>query len=322
MFLIGDIGGTKCELALFGEELVPSWSTRYQSADFTCLEDVIEAFLQSVPVKPRQAGFGLAGVVENGAGRVTNLPWIISEDDLSEKFGFEKTILLNDLTAVCASLPVLPEHELMELYAGEKGGGVKGVIAPGTGLGEGYLIEQPFFYPRGSEGGHSNFAPADEEQIELLKWMRLLVNPVSYEDLIAGPGISYLYDFYVKYKGLKPAKQLEEQLLTAKDQTPVILNNAVGNSPCPVCNKVLNLFLSILGSEAGNLAMKLYARGGIYLGGGIMVRLAGRIDPAPLIKAYLNKGKMSGLMQKIPLYLITRKNAALVGAANYCKQYF
>ncbi len=325
-FLAGDIGGTKCELALFERKTgmyIPQSSRRYLCADFSCFGDIVRTFLDSVDWHPDLAGFGVAGPVENGVARVTNLPWVLSEAELSEELGFTKVVLVNDLTAVCASLSILEAQDVVELHPGEKKQGMKAVVAPGTGLGEGYLLDHPdLFFPRGSEGGHSSFAPVNNEQEQLLAWLKTRVEPVSYEDVIAGPGIALLYDFYVQGKGEKETGAVQDALQTVKDRTPVIVNNAISGTPCPVCQKAVSLFLSILGSEAGNLALKLYATGGVYIGGGIVPRLLGKIDLTPIVESYLQKGKMKDFVRSIPLYLVTRKDAALIGAARCCERFF
>lgn len=324
IFLAADVGGTKCELALFelgDRKYTPLVRKRYPSSDYDGIEEIVKNFLAETELQPEVAGFGVAGPVNNGVAQVTNLPWVIDEDTLKEEFTFSKVMLINDLTAVCGSISVLTEDDLLTLYPGRMQQGMKGVIAPGTGLGEGYLLDvDSFFLPQGSEGGHANFAPIDEEQTELLAWMQTRISPVSYEDLIAGSGIPNLYDFFIEGKKEQETPDIKERLLTVKDRTPVIVDAAFSSSPCPVCEKVVYLFLSILGSEAGNLALKTYARGGLYIGGGIVPRLVGKIDFDVMVKSYLAKGKMAELIESIPLYLITRKDAALIGVAHCCEK--
>ncbi|MBW1634960.1 MAG: glucokinase [Deltaproteobacteria bacterium] len=181
---------------------------------------------------------------------------------------------------------------------------------------QGFLLENDdrffFFF---SEGGHVDFGPVDEEQVALLSWMQQRKNPVSYELLIAGPAIGDLYDFSKEFHNMQESPGISELIRGEKDRTPVIVGGAVAIEPCPLCRKTIDLFLSILGSEAGNLALKLYALGGIYIGGGIVPRLAGRVSFSGFISSFLNKGPMSDLMSKIPVQLIMRRDAPLLGAA-------
>ncbi len=325
VFLAADIGGTKCELALFEqgcEGYTPLIKTRYLSSEFDSISEIIKLFLEKCDERPLYAGLGIAGPIENGVAQVTNLPWVIHAEKIKEEFNFQSVLLLNDLTAVCASISVLRTDDVLLLHEGAaRKDGMKGVVAPGTGLGEGYLLEnEALFRPQGSEGGHTDFAPITNEQTELLAWMQKRVKPVSYEDLIAGPGIPNLYDFYIEEKKEFETQKIHQALKCASDRTPIIVEGAFGDDPCPVCRKTVELFLEILGSEAGNLALKLYSTGGMYIGGGIVPRLIGRVYFDDLVKAYLNKGKMNDLINSISLYLITKKDAALIGVARYCEE--
>lgn len=320
-----DVGGTKCELAIFdvtGESYQPVARKRFLSADYERLEDVIALFLQETGATPGYSCMGIAGVVSDGVATVTNLPWVISERAVAHEFNLAEVRLINDLTAVCASLSLLKGEELMELQKGEaQAGQLIGVVAPGTGLGEGVLIQGPdFFFPRGSEGGHTDFGPVDDEQTELLKWMLARRERVSYESLIAGPGVPNLYNFYHEHMGLAEMDHVREQMAAAADRTPVIFNNAFGDVPCPLCRRVVELFLKILGAEAGNLALKLYARGGIYIGGGIVPRIADKVSFDGFLENFLAKGKMAELMATIPVHLIRKKDAALIGAARFGRE--
>lgn len=325
MLLAVDVGGTKCELALFparGDDYQPIARKRFPSEQYGRLEDIIASYLQETSAEPSFASIGVAGVVSGGRGEVTNLPWVIDKDVIRAEFGFERVEMINDLTSVCASLSLLGPEDVMEIQAGEQRvGEVIGVVAPGTGLGEGYLVHREgLFYPRGCEGGHADFAPTDELQGELLTWMRNRENPVSFESLIAGPGVPNIYDFFHLCKGQQQSDHVREELTAADDRTPVIFNNAFGDRACPLCRRVVDLFLEILGSEAGNLALKLYARGGIYLGGGILPRIADQASFSGFLKAFRDKGKMAELMPSFSIRLILRKDAALIGVARYGRE--
>ncbi len=322
IFLAGDVGGTKCELALFDSSdsaLLPIHKKRFASKEYADFSAVIRDFLSGCDCQPQFAGFGVAGPVDNGIATVTNLPWRINKSEIAAEFNFDKILLVNDLTAVCASLSVMKESDLVLLHDGRPRGEVKAVVAPGTGLGEGYLIDNDqTFLARGSEGGHTNFAPTNELQLKLLGWALKKKQPISYEDLIAGPGIAVLYDFFVEEMNLAPKEEVAAALEGIADRTPVIVEGALGIDSCPLCNQVVQLFLEILGSEAGNLGLKLYATAGVYIGGGILPRLIDRVNLSGLIHAYLDKGKMKSLISSMPLSVIVKNDAALIGVACCC----
>jgi len=318
--LAADIGGTKSELALYevtSENCTLIERKRFASKDFAGLDAVIESFFSAFNCSPKYASIGVAGPVSGRKAQLTNLPWYIDCQELEQKFGFDKALLVNDLTAVCHAIPILTDNELLELQQGSaKPGEMKGVIAPGTGLGQGFLLERDgIVFARGSEGGHVDFGPVDEEQTALLTWMQQKQQPVSYETLIAGPGIQYLYDFCKEYHTLPESPEVVAQMVDCKDRTPVIVTAAIASSPCRLCQKTIDLFLSILGSEAGNLALKLYAKGGVYIGGGIVPRLVGKVSFTSFLASFLNKGQMSGFMIDIPVKIILERDAALLGVA-------
>lgn len=327
LLLAADIGGTKSALAVFdlhdGLNPEPLAQSVYASRDFGGIEELVRAFLGESGYAPEYACLAVAGVISHGQARLTNLPWTISESLLAEDFGFAGVWLINDLTAVCFSLPLLRNTDFLELQSGQaEPGGVRAVIAPGTGLGEGFLVESGgVTWAQGTEGGHCDFAPTDGIQGALLDWMRRhhpLPGPVSYEMLCSGLGIPVLYAFFKATGMAEESPALHAALAKATDQTPVIVNGALDDqNPCPLCRKSVETFLAILGAEAGNLALKLYSTGGLYIGGGIMPRLAGRVSFAPMLAAFNNKEKMEALMATIPLRLITRKDTALLGAAGY-----
>jgi glucokinase len=323
-----DIGGTKSELAIFslaGSDSKALLQKRYSNADFSGLEEIIEQFLSEADLQPQFGCLAVAGVVSDDRAQLTNLPWWVDCRLLEKHFGFQRVILINDLTAVCSSLSLLEKADLLEIQSANGfGGEVRGVVAPGTGLGEGLRVEfGGKVYVRGSEGGHADFAPVDEEQRALLGWMQKRMQQVSYEALIAGPGLTNLYDFCKEYHSIKESPWIIEAMHQAKDRIPVIVGGAtgkIGEKPCPLCRHVIDLFLSILGSEAGNLALKLYAKGGIYLGGGILPRLVKHVTFDGFLKSFHAKGQMSGLMKDIPVYLILRKDAALIGTVSFARQ--
>jgi len=320
-----DIGGTKSELAIFAAESFPSRPLirkRYASSNFSSLSEVIDSFLSDLDTAPLIASIGVAGLVTGDKAQLTNLPWQIDCRELKAQFGFKKVALVNDLTALSSAISLLQSDDLLEIKPGSiERGEMKGIIAPGTGLGQGFLLEtDDCFFARGSEGGHVDFGPVDEEQTALLIWMQKQKKPVNYEMVISGSGIPHLYDFCREYYMIAELPEIMLQMVDKKDRTPAIIQGVCTDPPCPLCQKTIDLFLSILGSEAGNLALKLYAKGGIYIGGGIVPRLVDKVTFSGFKKSFLNKGLMADLVKDIPVQLILKKDATLLGAARIGQQ--
>ncbi len=316
-----DIGGTKSELAVFQEidgDFRLLAEKRYTNAGFSGVEEIFSAFFGEFPYRPQVACIAIAGVVTGDRVQLTNLSWQVDSRALATRFGWHRVKLINDLTAVAAALSHLGPDDLADIQAGIRDKGeMRGVIAPGTGLGEGWLLEaEGRVFARGSEGGHCDFAPMDDEQMALLAWMRKKQTPVSYETLIAGPGLAHLYQFCMYYHGIPESPAIAEAMVLAADRIPLIVDGAVRESACPLCRRTIELFLTILGSETGNLALKLYARGGMYLGGGILPRLFGKVGFDGFLRSFCAKGPMTEFMRTIPVQVILKADAALLGAAH------
>lgn len=326
LLLAADIGGTKSELAVFdladNTGAPPLVRKHFLNNNFRDFDEILADFLSNAPI-PDYGCLGVAAIVRHGEAKLTNLPWKLSEQMLQAQFGMQDICLINDLTALCASLPYLQESDLLTLQQGQKEkNGIQAVIAPGTGLGEGFLISgKSFFLPKGSEGGHCDFAPQNKEQTELLAYLQKNNSSVSYERVCSGRGIPNIFDFFSSTDMARDNKRFKE-IAEAVDRTPVIVEGAMADSPCPLCLKTLTTFLEILGAETGNLALKLYATGGLFIGGGIMPRLAGRVSFASLLKSFSQKEKMGELMSSFPVHLVLKSDAALFGTAVYGRYHF
>lgn len=321
--LAADIGGTKSDLALFdlrqGAAAPPLYQRRYQNSTFPRFDILLSDFLSGIPQQDSLHGcFGVAAVVHRGQARLTNREWTLDQRGLREGFGFKKLTLINDLTALCSALPLLDKSHLLPLQEGQKiDGGIQAVIAPGTGLGEGFLQVQPnCFLPQGTEGGHCDFAPLTREQSALLSFMQRDHESVSYELLCSGIGLPNIFDFLTSTDGPRDQKRCTI-IANSHDRTPAIIAGTLSGSPCPLCTKTLTIFLEILGAEAGNLALKTFATGGIFLGGGILPRLVGHISFEPFLKYFNRKEKMTSLMETFPVHLILKNDAALLGTASF-----
>jgi len=321
ILLAGDIGGTKTDLALFSSEAgprAPLAEATFPSARYLSLEALVSEFLAQVEVPVDRASFAVAGPVVAGEARVTNLPWLMQETQLAEALNVSSVRLLNDLSAVAYALPFLTQDDLRTLNEGQLvPNGAMAIIAPGTGLGEAFLTWNGSRYiPHASEGGHADFAPTNAMEIELLRYLSDRFDHVSYERVCSGRGLPNIYA-YLKDSGYaqEPA-WVAEQLAAAEDPTPILVNAALDEtSPCELCVATLNAFVSILGAEAGNLALRVVATGGVYLGGGIPPRILPALQKGQFMQAFSNKGRLSELMTRIPVHVILNPKVALLGAA-------
>jgi glucokinase len=321
MLLAGDIGGTKTNLAVFSPEdgpRAPLAEVTFPSADYPSLEALVFEFLAQVDLKVEQASFGVAGPVAAGRAEITNLPWVMEETQLREALNLSSVRLLNDLAAIAHAVPFLGPADLHTLNVGQPTpGGAIAVIAPGTGLGEAFLTWDGTRYrPHASEGGHADFAPTNSFEVELLRYLQDRFQHVSYERVCSGRGLPNIYG-YLKDSGYADEPVwLTKQLAAAGDPTPVIVNAALDSErPCELCVATLNAFVSILGAEAGNLALKVLASGGVYLGGGIPPRILPTLEQKPFREAFRHKGRMSDLLARVPVHVILNPKVALLGAA-------
>ena len=328
--LAGDIGGTKTNLAIFTSEAglrAPIAEATFLSGDYPSLEVLVLEFFSRVGTKVHNASFGVAGPVVNEQARITNLPWVMDEAKLADALGLSSVHLLNDLLAFAHAVPFLREKDLYVLNEGRAvSGGAIAVVAPGTGLGEAYLTwdgEKYQAYP--SEGGHADFAPSNELEAGLLQYLLERFEHVSCERVCSGSGLVNIYA-YLREKGYAGEPDwLAEQLVSAHDRAPVIVKAALDEErPSRLCQATLNMFISVLGAETGNMALKVMASGGVYLGGGIPPRILSALQMGLFMEAFRRKGRMSRLMEKIPVRVILNPKVALLGAAchgmaSHCK---
>jgi glucokinase len=319
VILAGDVGGTKCNLALFSEKggkLTSVFRQRFASKEFAKFDLIVKEFSRlAAPYlngeRVEAAGFGIAGPVINNTVRATNLPWIVEARDLQRELRVEHIALVNDLGAWGYSLEYLPAEDFLILNPGKpEPGGTRALIAAGTGLGESILVWNKGRYnvvP--SEGGHSDFAPHTEQQIELLRFMRRRYPQVSWELILSGRGFRTLHEF------LNPNIKHPSFDDPDTDPAPEITKNAL-NLSCLVCRDVLDLWAAIYGSEAGNLALKVLALGGVFVAGGIAVKIIDKIKDGTFFHAFKDKWKFEGLLSNIPVSVVLNESAPLIGAAH------
>ena len=323
MLLAGDIGGTKTNLAIFSPAAgvrAPLAEASFPSADYPSFEALIREFLSQIGLRVARASFGVAGPVVAGRAKVTNLPWVIDEEALQATLQISSVQVLNDLEAIASAVPFLEPADLYTLIEGEPAaGGAIAVIAPGTGLGEAFLTWDGSGYrAHASEGGHANFAPTNQFEIELLRYLLQQFDHVSCERVCSGRGLPNIYA-YLRDSGYSDEPEwLAQQLAAAEDPTPVVVNGALDSErSSELCVATLNAFVSILGAEAGNLALRVVATGGVYLGGGIPRRILPALRHDRFKESFRRKGRLSALLSRVPVHVIINPKAALLGAARH-----
>lgn len=322
MLLAGDIGGTKTVLAVVSRDAgarAPIVEQTFPSGRYTSLESLVHDFLAAHPHPIDYASFGVAGPVVAGTAEITNLPWQMSEAGLQSALGLRGVRLLNDLESIAYAVPHLSPADVHTINTGVAlPGGAIAVIAPGTGLGEAFLTSDNGRYrAHASEGGHASFAPNDEMQLDLLLYLHRRIGHVSCERVCSGLGLPNIYAFFKAHGHVEP-DWLAERLAAAADPTPVIVTAALdAERPCGICSATLRLFVSILGAEAGNLALKVLSTGGVYIGGGIPPRILPVLQQHDFMQAFVNKGRFTELLERMPVNIILNPKAALLGAASY-----
>ena len=344
MILAGDIGGTKINLALYDWDkgrVDPIREDTVWTADYESLEEVLTEFLEepeatepdsddlseeeedtasrpSPSLSPITAAcFGVPGPVLNNICRTTNIPWTIEGDKLAEFLNIPQVKLLNDLEAMAYGLPFLEPEEIEDLNPNAPSpppDGTRVLLAAGTGLGESLIVWTGKDYQIcPSEGGHADFAPNNDLEIELLRYLRTSYLHVSYERVLSGPGLHLIYQFLRDTQKNEPTWFAEK--LPTGDPASLIAEAGIEGKP-DICKNALQLFVSIYGAEAGNMALKTLAMGGVYIGGGIAPKILPALQNGTLMKSFLAKGRYKRLLGKIPVRVILNPHTAILGAAS------
>ena len=317
MILAGDIGGTNARLAYFQPQnghLRLIAERIFPSRDYSELGEIVSKFLQDAATPPDEACFGIAGPVRNGRVETSNLPWIIEQSRLAKQIHLPGTLLINDLEANAWGIGALSPQDLVPLNRVGPAVGNQAVIAPGTGLGEAGL-----FWNGGQhqvyacEGGHTDFAPQGALQVELLQFLERRYGHVSYERILSGPGLINVYEF-LRGRGCADEPAGFAAQLGHADAAAAISSAAL-NGTNPLAGQALDLWISVYGAEAGNLALKAMATGGIFLGGGISPKVLSKLKGPLFMNAFLQKGRLRSLLENIPVQVITNDKAGLLGAA-------
>jgi glucokinase len=322
LLIAGDIGGTKTLLAIYDLEeraRAPVFQAEYRSADYTGLDVMVREFLAASHSTVRAACFDVAGPVIEGRAQLTNLPWTIDAMALRAKLALDEVFLLNDLQATAYAAPRLRAEELHTLNIGKRDAtGPIAVIAPGTGLGEAFLVwSNGFYLACSSEGGHASFAPTDRRQAALWHYLSCKFGHVSVERVCSGLGIANIYDFLRDEDPSSETVAFAAQLAREIDRTPLIVRGGLVDSASnPLAAAALDLFVATLANEASNLALKVWSTGGVYLAGGIPRRVLPKLTDGRFLRAFVNTGRFEEMMGTLPVHVVMTE-AALIGAAQF-----
>jgi glucokinase len=321
MILAGDVGGTKVHLALFDfidGNLKHTRDKQFPAKEYAGLEAIVKEFL--IAEKVTAACFGVPGPVRDGQLRLTNLPWTLDRRELARNLKIDYIFLINDLQANGYGIAELDAEQIYTLSEGDaRQVGNRALISAGTGLGEGFIVwDGRNYVPYPSEGGHADFAPRNEDEIDLLRFLRQKYNGrISSERVVSGMGLTNCYEFLREVRGLEEPAWLAERM-TQEDPNAVITESAL-KATSKICEKALDMFVSAYGAEAGNLALKVFSVGGLYVGGGIAPRILEKLKDGTFLKAFTDKGRLSQLLVNMPVRVILESRTALIGAAAYAE---
>jgi len=314
--LAGDVGGTKTLLRLVTSSGEKLHQARYESSKYLDLSVIVEEFLASskVSTRPRVAAFGIAGPVVDGVSRTTNLPWHLDERVLAERMRVGRVKLVNDFEATAYGVLTLPKEKLHTLQEGHRHPrGSIGVIGAGTGLGEALLFFTDGEYRVvATEGGHADYAPRDDREIELLRYLRKRYGRVSWERVVSGMGIVNIYEFLRDTHVMKESANVASEM-ECEDKGAVIGRHALAGDDA-LCVATIDMFFGSYGAEAGNLALKGLTTGGIYLTGGIAPKLLRKLEEGLFLRMYRDKGRLSLVVEKAPVHVVLDQEVALNGA--------
>ena len=321
MILAGDVGGTKVHLALFDftdGNLKHARDKQFPAKDYAGLEEIVKEFV--VAEKVTAACFGVPGPVREGRLRLTNLPWTLDSRELASNLKIDYVFLINDLQANGYGIAELDADQICTLSEGDaRQVGNRALISAGTGLGEAFLVwDGRDYVPYPSEGGHSDYAPRNEDEFDLLRFLRQKYEGrISFERVVSGPGLTNIYEFLREVRGLEEPAWLAERM--AKEDSNAVITDCALKAKSELCEKALDMFVSAYGAEAGNLALKVLSVGGLYVGGGIAPRILDKLKDGTFMKAFTDKGRLSQLLVNMSVRVILESRTALIGAAVYAE---
>jgi glucokinase len=290
----------------------------YMSQEHTGLSEIIAAFTKSEGIAVHRACFGVAGPVRRGRSKISNLTWVIDSRDLAKQLQLDSVGMLNDLEAYAYGIDGLDSKDFVTLNEGsEDAEGNRAVISARTGLGVAGLYWDGFrHHPFGCEGGHSDFAPRNPVEMELLSYLQKKHGRISCERLLSGPGIKNIYDFLRDTQKAEEPQWLKDQMGAAAD-SPALISQLAADGKAAICDQTMTIFVSIYGAETGNVALNFLSTGGIYIGGSVAAKNVSKMKDPVFMQSFLDKGRMESLLKEMPVTIVLNDDAGMIGAARY-----
>jgi glucokinase len=321
MILAGEIGATGTRLAAFekeGSRLQLVVEKTYMSQEHSSLSEIIAAFIKAEGIAAHSACFGVAGPVRRGRSKISNLPWVIDSRDLARQLKLDSVGVINDLEAYAYGIDGLDSKDFVTLNAGsEDAEGNRAVISARTGLGVAGLYWDGYrHHPFACEGGHSDFAPRNALEMELLAYLQKKYGRISYERLLSGPGIKNIYDFLRDAHKAGEPQWLKDQIGAAPDP-PALISQLAQEGKVAICDQTLSIFVSIYGAETGNCALNFLSTGGIFIGGSVAAKNVSKMKDPIFMESFLDKGRMVDLLKEIPVTIVLNDDSGIIGAARY-----
>jgi len=321
MILAGEIGATGTRLAAFekeGSRLQLVVEKTYMSQEHSSLSEIIAAFISAEGIAAHSACFGVAGPVRRGRSKISNLPWVIDSRDLARQLKLDSVGMINDLEAYAYGIDGLDSKDFVTLNEGsEDAEGNRAVISARTGLGVAGMYWDGYrHHPFACEGGHSDFAPRNALEMELLAYLQKKYGRISYERLLSGPGIKNIYDFLRDAHKADEPQWLKDQIGVAPDP-PAVISQLAQEGKAPICDQTLSIFVSIYGAETGNCALNFLSTGGIFIGGSVAAKNVSRMKDPIFMESFLDKGRMVDLLKEIPVTILLNDDSGIIGAARY-----
>ena len=321
MILAGEIGATRTRLAAFqkeGSRLQLVVEKSYLSQEHGSLSEIIAAFIKAEGIAAHSACFGVAGPVRRGRSKISNLPWVIDARDLAKQLQLDVVGMINDLEAYAYGIDGLDSKDFVTLNEGsEDAEGNRAVISARTGLGVAGLYWDGFrHHPFACEGGHSDFAPRNTLEMELLAYLQKKSGRISCERLLSGPGIKNIYDFLRDTQKAEEPQWLKDQIAAATD-APALISQLAQEGKAAICDQSMTIFVSIYGAETGNVALNFLSTGGIFIGGSVAAKNVSKMKDPIFMESFLDKGRMVDLLKEIPVTIVLNDDSGLIGAARY-----
>jgi glucokinase len=321
MILAGEIGATGTRLAAFekeGSRLQLVVEKTYASQEHSSLSEIIAAFIKAEGIAAHSACFGVAGPVRRGRSKISNLPWMIDSRDLARQLKLDSVGMINDLEAYAYGIDGLDSKDFVTLNEGSGDAeGNRAVISARTGLGVAGMYWDGYrHHPFACEGGHSDFAPRNALEMELLAYLQKKYGRISYERLLSGPGIKNIYDFLRDAHKADEPQWLKDQIAAAQDP-PAVISQLAQEGKAAICDQTLSIFVSIYGAETGNCALNFLSTGGIFIGGSVAAKNVSRMKDPIFMESFLDKGRMVNLLKEIPVTIVLNDDSGIIGAARY-----